>query len=113
MSRINNYFSILTSGEIDTFKEINMKTELIEIDNRKAILIPEVLLEGKKVSVVYDITNSTNGFAITELVDMEMKPPREGWSEQLIAAGAREDDMSEFEDLRNTQNEFDKEEWTW
>jgi antitoxin MazE len=82
-----------------------MKTNIINIGNSQGIILPSNLLKQLKLgyssTVELEIENGT----------IVIKPEaRQGWAKAAKEMNAAGDDQPL---LNDTENQFDKEEWTW
>lgn len=85
-----------------------MKTKITNIGNSKGIIIPKTIIEqcGFKEQVSLEVKDKCL------VISPANNPPRQGWTEAIIAAGDSELSnellMGDYLD-----HSWDKEEWTW
>lgn len=82
-----------------------METSILKIGNSKGVIIPKRMLSRLGNSRKWDIQLKDGGLFIAPIHEA-----REGW-EQLFASAAGESHEGDIFD--GTDNEFDREEWTW
>ena len=83
-----------------------MQASIIKIGNSKGVIIPKQFLKelgSEKVEIKY----KDGGIFISPLED----EPRKGWNEAF--KNAVMDSNSEEDFFEGTENDFDREEWTW
>jgi len=88
-----------------------VQTRTILIDGKKAVPIPDAVLEESPLGDVVDVSAVPGGV----LVKSAGRKPREGWAEALknIPQEELDRDHEELRAFRETRDEWDDKEWHW
>ena len=86
-----------------------MEVSLVKIGNSQGMIIPKRIL--KKLGAVkrFNILEKDGSLLFTPV---EEHNPRENW-EKLFAVAYENGYLPDHDMFENTQNEFDRSEWTW
>lgn len=87
-----------------------VQTRTILIDGKKAVPIPDAVLEQCPLGDVVDVSAVPGGV----LVKSAGRKPREGWEEAMRQMRERGDDLTpELMEWEQTRDEWDDKEWRW
>ncbi|MSR64874.1 MAG: hypothetical protein EXS18_03735 [Verrucomicrobiae bacterium] len=88
-----------------------VQTRTILIDGKKAVPIPDAVLEQSPLGDVVDVSAVPGGV----LVKSAGRKPREGWAEALekIPQADLDRDHEQLRAFRETRDEWDDKEWHW
>jgi len=84
-----------------------METTIIKIGNSQGLIIPKQMLNRLGAKKKVDIQIKDGGLFIVPINDN----PRKDWGEAFATAIKVHEPESDY--FEGTENEFDKEEWTW